>query len=95
MASFGSDRPGTCNRPAAANHAGEQRFPALGGFVGEDDRADAIFTQSTRRPSAKAFAIVSSNHSRSLGLTISLLSFVLHGLGCLGRERIVWIGQVA
>src|SRR5208282_6818537 len=42
---LGGDRPGGGDRPAALDQAGQQRFPAFGGLVGEDDAADAVLAR--------------------------------------------------
>ena len=52
---LGRNRPRAGDGPATADHAREERLPALGGLVGEDDAADAISCR-TRAPLGERLA---------------------------------------
>jgi len=61
------DGPGAGEGPAGIDHGLEQGFPAAGGFVGEDDDADAIWCKD-----AAAFRHRLSHFSLKISLVFAL-----------------------
>jgi hypothetical protein len=93
---FRGDGPGAGDGPAAADQAPiEERFPAFGGLVGEDDRAHAVLAQhAPALGEGLGHALLEERPILWPAVRV-LLRLVLHRLARLGRERVRRIEGIA